>query len=166
MTLPDYNTWDLGRVADLLAPDDSSISWTPKELATLWAEQLAEPTERTFRQLQPNQVREADKLLQAHPDLKTFRDLLHDSKVPTHLLKLAKEYARQLRDEPDAPAPSAIATALYFALIASAGSSRTDSVTTLNDTQLVSGLIWLTQQRWIDDETLAMANTCLGRHSK
>jgi hypothetical protein len=86
------------------------------------------------------------------PSLATFGDLLHHSKPPIDLLKLAKAFAKSCRANAEL-LPAEVSTLIYYAVILVARIRLGEKITTLSDDGLRQGLAWGIEQPWVDDKT-------------
>jgi len=86
----------------------------------------------------------------------TFADLFRQPHPPVSLLKLAKEFGKRHRTDPESPLPREISTLLYYLSIVVALARCNERITELTDADLRKGIEWAIAQPWMDDATRAL----------
>jgi len=156
-----------GSLAALLATRaERGRLWRPEELAAIFRHQLSAPVIVDLGGFDPGTavklkvVSEAQGLL-----LKSFSELFHHPAPPVELLEATKEFAKLNLDHPESCLPGEIATALYYASIAAALVRLNARISQLPDADLRRGLLWATEQDWIDDKTKGLLGEAIDRLS-
>jgi hypothetical protein len=93
----------------------------------------------------------------------SFYELFHHPHPPIAWLVATKEFAKTLREHPRSPLPKEIATIVYLASILSARLRLGDRISSLDDEDLLAGVIWVLEQQWIDDATRSLFRDGLAR---
>jgi hypothetical protein len=103
--------------------------------------------------------------------LKSFSELFRHPNPPLELLALTKDFAKANMNQAESSLPTEVATALYYASIASALVRLGVRISTLKDPDLHRGFSWTKEQAWIDDgtrvllaEALAALSSGTGNH--
>jgi RNA polymerase sigma-70 factor (ECF subfamily) len=95
--------------------------------------------------------------------LRSFGELLHHPNPLPELLELAKEFAKEHRNDPESPLPREVATVLYYANIAVALARCGRHITRHDDATLRQGLEWGCAQPWVDEATRGLLREGLRR---
>jgi len=138
--------------------------WRPEELAAIFKHQISTPMEVDLGGFDPRTatrlklVSEAQGLL-----LKSFDDLFHHATPPLELLEMVKDFAKANLEHPESGLPAEIASALYYASIASALVHLNLRITRLSDGELRRGLVWTREQGWLDDRTKELLGQALAQ---
>jgi hypothetical protein len=138
----------------LNSSSESERLWRPEELAAIFRHQLSAPVlldlggfDATLA-LRLRNLSEAQGLL-----LKSFSELFRHPDPPLELLVLTKDFAKANMNQPESTLPGEVATALYYASIASALVRLGARISTLKDPDLHRGFGWTMEQGWIDEGT-------------
>jgi RNA polymerase sigma-70 factor (ECF subfamily) len=95
--------------------------------------------------------------------LRSFGELLHHPEPLPELLELAKEFAKENRNDPESPLSREVATVLYYASIAAALARCGRRITRHDDATLRQGLHWGCMQPWVDEATRCLLRDGLER---
>jgi hypothetical protein len=142
-------------LAQLMASGwENARLWRPEELAAIFRHQMSAPMlvdlgsfdAATAARLKA--LSDAQSLL-----LKSFADLFHHPAPPLELLQLVKNFAKANIDHPESGLPGEVASALYYASIASALVHLDTRISQLPDADLRRGFRWLEEQAWLDEKT-------------
>jgi hypothetical protein len=156
---PRVQTLSSDELAKLLKWDPAGEPlWGPSELAEVLRHQLEIPLELGINQIGASDLTRLEMLRNSvTPPIATLRDLLTHPNPPLSLLESAKNFAKLCLDQPNKHLPPDVATALYYACIASALLCYRKKITSLSDAELCSGLEWLEAQDWTGDNLCAAA---------
>jgi hypothetical protein len=134
--------------------EEASDLWEPKEMEAMWQHQLAAPLDLDLDTLGGGTLRDLKD--PAELDFlhgKTFGELFADAQPPLGLLKLVKEFAKQmLKDSADAQVKQ-LASVLYYVSYAAAWIRWQTPIGTMNEAELASGLSWAAERAWLDAGT-------------
>jgi hypothetical protein len=142
-------------LAELMASGwENARLWRPEELAAIFRHQMSAPMlvdlgsfdAATAARLKT--LSDGQSLL-----LKSFADLFHHATPPLELLQLVKNFAKANIDHPESGLPGEVASALYYASIASALVHQDTRISQLPDADLRRGFRWLEEQAWLDEKT-------------
>lgn len=142
---PDLHATTADQLARLLAfSRESDRLWEPAELRAILTHQL---------QLRPD----ADDISDVREGLKpgqpaTQLELLCSDNPSVPLLLGMKDNAKASGQDPNAPLPEEVATALYFGAIAAALVRLDRRISRLDNSGLAWGFQWASQQPWMIDE--------------
>jgi len=145
-------------LAKLLALDDQATPlWNPQELKAIWQHQLGAGIETDLSTVASMLAQEFEK----SPELKrlrtlTFSELLSHPRPPVILLKLTKEFAKQLLRDAEEAQLKEIASALYYASYAAGISHCGQRIGSLDEQEMKLGFQWAINQSWLDDKTKAL----------
>jgi hypothetical protein len=146
--------------------DEHGALWRADELAALFRHQLAAPVLMDLGSFDPRTANQLKTLASAQGLLlSSFADLFNHTTPPLALLQLVKDFAKANMDHPESGLPSEIATALYYASIASALLHLNTRISQLSDADLQRGLRWAQEQSWLDDKTRALLDGALKKLS-
>jgi hypothetical protein len=95
--------------------------------------------------------------------LRSLGELLHHPNPLPELLELAKEFAKDNRNDPESPLPREVATVLYYASIAVTLARCGRRITRHDDATLRQGLEWGCAQPWVDEATRGLLREGLAR---
>jgi hypothetical protein len=139
------------------AGSENSRLWGPDELAAIFRHQMSAPVLVDLGGFDPGTAVRLKTLSEAQGLLlKSFSDLFHHPSPPIELLKLTKEFAKANMDHPESGLPTEIVSALYYVSIATALVRLDTRISRLKDVGLRRGLLWASDQAWIDEETKAL----------
>ncbi len=141
-------------LARLLAVDDTAAAvWAPAEMEAMWRHQLAAPIEADLYDNQnlESKSRQSPEM-QAFGE-KSFHDLLHHPQPPLELLKLAKDFAKQILAHSEDPQLTEVARALYYASYAAALIRWQQPIGRMGNERLERGFEWSLKQPWLDSQT-------------
>jgi len=128
--------------------------WAPDELAAIFHHQMATPVFVDLGGFDPGTAVRLKTLSEAQGLLlKSFSDLFHHPSPPVELLRLTKEFAKANMNQPESGLPTEVVNVLYYASIATALVRLDARISQLKDEDLRRGLLWATDQAWIDVET-------------
>ncbi|MBM3880707.1 MAG: hypothetical protein FJ387_13490 [Verrucomicrobia bacterium] len=153
------------RLAELIELEESSTGdWLPEELAEVfqhqWSAALPLDPEPNPGTAPPNS---ASPTHAGPPPLQTYGDLFAHPNPPIHLLERVKEFGKTQHAQADSSLPREIALALYYTSIFAALTRCGQRITTLSDSALRQGALWLLAQPWIDELTKSLARLGLAR---
>ncbi len=153
---PDLHGTTADQLARLLAfHDQSDRFWEPPELAAILRHQL---------QLRPGADDIADAADSEEPaQPATQLELLCSDDPPVPLLLAMKEGAKASGQDPNAPLPEEVATALYFGAIAAALVRLDRRLTRLDNDGLAWGFQWAMEQPWMVAELRDLFRSALQR---
>ena len=143
------------RLAALLeASAEGARLWRPEELGAIFRHQMAAPVLVDLGGFDPGMAARLKKLSEAQSLLlKSFADLFHHPAPPLELLELTKDFAKANMDHAQSSLPGEVAAALYYTSIAAALVRLDTRITRLPDADLRRGLLWTSEQAWLDAET-------------
>ena len=95
------------------------------------------------------------------PEIRTFGDLLGAGAPPAQLLTMAKDYAKSLREDPEAPLPPDVASVIYFLCAGLARFRLRRSISALEDAALREGLKWVATRPWALPQARKLARRAL-----
>jgi hypothetical protein len=146
------------RLAELMRiGSGQEMHWRQDDLSGILDHQLQTPLMCDLRP-DPGQLvrlREISSFAGA-PPLNTFTDLLNHPSPPLWLVKLAKNFAKNLDGQTEHALPEEIASTMYLAAIALALVRLGERITALNDAGLIEGFKWVARQRWMPEGILAL----------
>jgi len=145
-------------LARILAQDQPDTAlWGPEEMRAMWQHQLQARIEEdlgTVRSLSSSSLRNEPEAA-AFKD-KSFSDLLHNSKPPLALLKLTKDFAKQMIKEAEDSQLKEIAAALYYASYAAGIARCNQRLGGMSEPELRGGFDWALGRVWLDERTKAL----------
>jgi hypothetical protein len=128
--------------------------WRPEELAAIFRHQMSAPVLVDLGGYDPGTAARLKRLSDAQSLLlKSFSDLFHHPAPPLELLELTKDFAKANMDHAQSSLPGEVAAALYYTSIAAALVRLGARITRLPDAELRRGLLWTSDQTWLDAET-------------
>ena len=128
--------------------------WRPEELAAIFRHQMSAPVLVDLGGYDPGTAARLKRLSDAQSLLlKSFSDLFHHPAPPLELLELTKDFAKANMDHAQSSLPAEVAAALYYASIAAALVRLDARITRLPEAELRRGLLWTSDQTWLDAET-------------
>jgi len=131
--------------------------WRPEELAAIFRHQMSAPVLVDLGGFDPATAAKLRTLSEAHGLLlKSFAELFRHPSPPLELLELTKNFAKANLDHPESTLPGDIASALYYASIATALVRLNERISQLKDEDLRRGLALVKEQAWIDEEIRAL----------
>jgi hypothetical protein len=92
-----------------------------------------------------------DASVSAHPP-RTFGEALCHPSPPVSLLRLIKDFAKDLRYAPDNGVPEDLLLVLYYAAIVAARVRCRESLTSLDDGAVRQGCAWCLAKPWLTTE--------------
>jgi hypothetical protein len=145
-------------LAEMMASGwENARLWRPDELAAIFRHQMSAPmlvdlgSFDAATAIRLKTLSEGQGLL-----LKSFADLFHHPAPPLELLQLVKNFAKSNIDHPESGLPGEVASALYYASIATALVHLGTRISQLPAADLLRGFRWLEEQPWLDDRTKAL----------
>src|SRR5436309_2342668 len=142
-------------LARILALDEEAGDlWAPDELRAIWQHQMNTATEVDLAGLNapgagPLQKSEAMQVFKE----KTFRELFTTAEPPLELLKLTKEFAKQILKNSEETQLKEVASALYYASYAAGLVRLGKRIGSLEDRELRPGFAWGLNRSWLDEGT-------------
>jgi hypothetical protein len=128
--------------------------WRPEELTAIFRHQMSAPVLVDLGGYDPGTAARLKRLSDAQSLLlKSFSDLFHHPAPPLELLELTKDFAKANMDHAQSSLPGEVAAALYYTSIAAALVRLGARITRLADAELRRGLLWTSDQVWLDAET-------------
>jgi hypothetical protein len=127
--------------------------WRSAELGALWQAQLAAPLDFDLRDVTPDAPRTLATVV--NPP-QTFGELFRHPEPPVELLRLAQQFGKRHRQDPDSGLPAEIATAIYFVSIELARVRCGRPISELTAESLRKGVQWTLAQPWLDPATRAV----------
>jgi hypothetical protein len=150
----------------LAAGAERARLWRPEELRAIFRHQMAAPILVDLGGYDPATATRLKTLSEAQSlVLKSFSELFHHAVPPLELLSMTKDFAKANMDHPESTLPQEIATALYYASIAAALVRLDARISRLKDEDLRCGLLWMTEQPWVDDQTRGIIAEALNKLS-
>ena len=139
--------------------DDSGPLWRADELAALFRHQMSAPMLMDLGSFDPRTANQLKTLASAQGLLlSSFSDLFNHPSPPLPLLQLVKDFAKANMDHPESGLPREIATAVYYLSIAAALLRLNEQISQLPNADLLRGLRWTLEQKWLDEKTRALLN--------
>jgi len=146
---PDLNSSHPRLLVHLLeAPTDVDALWPPEDLAGLMRHQLRQKLADMDLRISPA-VRNALTAPSTVPPIVTLADLYSHAQPPLELLEAVKRFGRQRVHRAEKILHEEIASALYFASIATALVCHDQRITKSDDELLVHGFCRLLERSWI-----------------
>ncbi|MGO8764613.1 MAG: hypothetical protein ACLQSR_05685 [Limisphaerales bacterium] len=144
--------------------EEGARLWRPDELAALFRHQMSTPMLIDLGSLDARAATRLRTLSEAQGLLlKSFSDLFHHPAPPLELLELVKNFAKSNVDHPASGLPDEIASALYYASIATALVRLDARISQLSDSDLRQGLLWAKTQAWLDNKTKELLAQALAK---
>ena len=145
------------RLAELLAMDpDAPEKWTEEDLAAMWQHLLRTPLSVELGRISTamEAIRRWEMVTGLHEA--TFADLLHHENPPVELLKAVKQFGKSVCGW-QRGFPAEIAQAAYLIAIKVADVRCGERISMLERESLSDGLMWLSSQRWVDEQSRRIA---------
>jgi len=140
----------------------ADLRWEQADLTAMLRHQLDAPLGRGVASLiEADTARIAVLRTSVVPPIASLRGLLEHPTPPEPLLTIVKDFAKQCREHPDRGLPGAIATAIYFAVIARAWVCYGTTISSLDQGLLLDGLRWLDAQDWADATVRQIAKSAI-----
>jgi len=135
--------------------DDSSETWNPDELPTVYQHQLTAPLSADLDAA----------VLQEHATtgIASFEDLLFHASPPIDLLELVENFALTQETDSASCMSDGIAQVLRTASILAARSHAHARIGGLSDTELRQRVQWAMNLEWIDDRTRSLLREASAR---
>lgn len=148
----------LSKIMNLDVTKDDA--WSERDLPGMLRHQLSAPLEFDLSRSPPSKSSESisDGLSAAGAGrIKTFKDLLEHPKPPLAVLKATKDFFKRqagasLKRRPE----QEVAYLMYLLLIVVARVRLETPITKLNDAELLKGIRWALDLKWVDERTRAM----------
>ena len=148
----------------LAASGEGSRLWRPEELGAIFRHQMAAPVLVDLGGYDPGTAARLKRLSEAQSLLlKSFADLFHHPAPPVELLELTKDFAKANMDHAQSSLPSEVAAALYYTSIAAALVRLGARITRLPEAELRRGLLWTSEQAWLDEPTKQLLLQAAGK---
>ena len=161
--------WMLESLAQGLGDDDSSPSadelWTPEEYGQILSHQLSAAIFDEFceREQDPSTNFSGQSSSVLNQSNLRFCDVFEDPNPSPDVIKGIKEYAKSNRAGVQSCLPSAVATVLYFSVIAKGLNSGMDWITTLKPADLRNGYAWTLKTPWTPESLKSVVRQALSR---
>lgn len=135
-----------------------SVTWTDQDYGPMIEHQMNAPLANDLAQLIPDA---GDTL--AETPIRTLKELFSHPHPPASILRLVKEFAKQLRRNARFAYPEHVATVLYYASIAAAESRSHTAITNLPRQEIRKGYAWSRDQSWIPPELRRLFEEALAK---
>ncbi|HEV2319156.1 MAG TPA: hypothetical protein VGV18_05365 [Verrucomicrobiae bacterium] len=146
--------------------DERGPLWRPDELAAMFRHQMSAPVLMDLGSFDPRTASQLKALTAAQGLLlSSFAELFNHANPPVQLLQLVKDFAKTNLDHPESGLPREIATALYYASIATALVRLDKRISKLSDADLQRGLRLTREQPWLDERTKSLLSEALKKIS-
>jgi len=124
----------------------TNATWTNRDMGSILAHQLGAPLIKDLVRVLPD----AESALTAMDDTpRTFGELLQHRHPPVDILRMVKDFAKQLHKMAHNAYPEQVATLLYYAAIATAQVRTNTCITDLPPQSLHKGYAWALTQTWL-----------------
>jgi RNA polymerase sigma-70 factor (ECF subfamily) len=145
---------DQHRIDPHLLAEMMGLPLQPMDPAALLRQVLTAPVPLDLGGLEPATTRTIKEWAEGQGlVLKSFADLLaHPNPLP-ELLELMKDFAKELRNDPESQLSREVATVLYYCSIAVALARCRRRITKHDDATLRQGFQWGVDQPWVDETT-------------
>ena len=142
-------------LARVLALGDSTGDlWSPEEMQAMWQHQLSAPLQIDLDNMHSSRLAELKDAPDLQPHLsKSFADLLLDPQPPFELLKMTKDFAKQILKSGEDSQLNEIATVLYHAAYAAGIVAHQKRLGGMDEAELQRGFRWALSRVWLDDST-------------
>ncbi len=120
------------------------VTWADRDYGPMIEHQMNAPLAGDLGQLIPD-IRDT----LAETPVRTFRELLLHPHPPASVLRLVKDFAKQLCRSPQYAYPEQVATVLYYATLAAAETRIHIAITNLPRSEIRRGYTWAHNRPWI-----------------
>jgi len=134
------------------------VTWTDRDFGPMIEHQMKAPLAGDLGQLLPD----INDTLSETP-IRTFRELLCHPHPPASVLRLVKDFAKQLLRSSQYAYPEQVATVLYYASIAAAETRIQTKITNLPRSEIHKGYAWSRAQSWIPEDLRRLFEEALAR---
>ena len=142
-------------LARILALGDTTTDlWSPAEMQAMWQHQLSAPVQVDLATLHFSRLAQLSDSPEVQPFLaNSFQHLLNHPSPPIELLKMTKDFAKQVLKSREDTQLNDVAAVLYHAAYAAGILRCQKRLGGMDEAELQRGFKWALTRRWLDEST-------------